>query len=360
MKNLRLLDLRNAVWDGTPNYINFKNLTQLEELAVDYLPRIPSYIAGQWPPDDWEWSFEVLSSLYILANSGVRITLDNLSGIESGHLANIVDRISTVRDLNLRGNGEINDADMKALAGCEALESLNIDACNGIGELGLAYLADANRLKVLTTSVVPKGANLHQLIKMTSLDSLTLTKLMEGAWEEGSDELSEVLSRLGEMEHLRVLGVAVHSEFSPEAFKVLKNLARLETLNLTVGSGRNKWEAFIAALETAHYVPVKKLVLVVNPVFGKLELDGMQQDLAKKIRSVVDNFKGSESIESLELYTDGFSRMAEADEKPEFVALLAKFPNLKTIRLHTEYSEDIDNARAYAKKWLGGYDVIID
>jgi hypothetical protein len=354
MKNLRVLELRGARWDGTPDYFPLSNMLNLRELAVDYLP-IAMHFEGQWPPKDldWEARWSVRDSLRELSDHGVLITLGNLSDITGTQLAGVVQRLTNLQELNLWDNDNINDADMRALAEHQSLRSLNIEDCTRITELGIAYLAKKNRLASLRLNPQMSDAILYQLSLMTNLEQLDVPAGLRFYSEDSAvpigDATRAAFEALSTLQKLKHLTWGLQDGVTSADFAPLAKLKSLTSLRLDGWSG----PAELIAFEIASVVPVTTIEFDADS--GLVSDNGWQEDAVTKSR--LDKLAQNKTLVEIRmnLYID--TQPTEAGKGGMLPALLAKAPGVKRIRVLSSDPVDVEFLKEYAKLHLASYQV---
>jgi hypothetical protein len=309
-----------------------------------------------YPPEGWEDTFHVTTALSNLSDRGVLITLGALSEIGGPQLARIASNIETLRELSLRDNTNVTDADMKSLADHKSLRALDLINCVGVTELGLAYFARQNRLSSLKLNPEMTDAIVYQLTRMTNLESL---EMPNGFWQHGfnSDEeigpkLQAVFEKLATLQKLKRLSWNTPQFATAANYAPLAKLKQLESLHLTL-LGEVGSEQILLALEVAAEVPVKTLELEAyeHDLIGETDLLGEEAKtrLAKIGRNSV--------VSELRLVMRPSMMLETTDEPGILPTVLAKFSGLKHITLEVPYTDTVAHYQAYAARHLGAYSV---
>ena len=358
LPHLAMLDLRGAVWNPEEiDYGALMALPHLKQLAIDYSPRAPKLEAqeDEWPPAGFEKYMNITSTLHELAKRGVQITLGNVRSLDGAAIRRIAENVSTLRELDLDRNEKVADADLKALAEHPNLESLNLTDCYSVTELGLAYLARQNRLKHLVVTIDLTEPVLHQLTRMTNLESLELpwgleeTHSEDDEWQRDEAVIFKALRALPKLRHFA--WAPRERAATPENFALLADLKSLKSLSLHVG-GYN----------VVDLVDLMRLLLLAQA-------------------ANVESFQISGSIVYLEgegsqlLASDEFGRLKKSDKLRELTLSTVEFPpnrtspiaetltpftGLKTVRLCVDDRDEIPDASRLGESSLKGYNVVIE
>lgn len=358
MKNLKFLELRGAEWGESPDYSALTSLKALKELAVDYVPRWSAWDLST-ANKNWDAGFNVTDSLRDLSARGVLVTLGNLDEISGKTLATIAENVTTLRELNLEGNSQINDADLKVLASHPALERLNLEECYEITELGLAYLAERNRLRSLRVSMEISEPIVYQLGRMTNLERLEVPWGLNlnggyGDEENYGELLRKALTQLSGLKNLKYLCWYVEQDVRPEDFSPLAKLPALRTLSLR---GIDKQEDLYAWLDIAAQVPVTRLEIGYSLGLFEDDKDILDGSLAKELAK----HKDVTSVKEILLDTGNYGIFADRPSEAGALPLvLKKFPSLKHVTLLAMDKEESNFYKAYAAKFLGDYEVIVE
>ena len=355
LPHLAMLDLRGAAWNPEElDYGALLALPHLKQLAVDYKPDV-TIDDLKFPPADFETSMNITSTLRELANRGVQITLYELSDLDGAAVRRIAENISTLRELDLHHNGDVTDADIKALAEHPRLESLDLTDCHSLTELGLAYLARQNRLKRLALSGELTEPVLHQLTRMTNLESLELPKGLNET-DIKNDELPQaeaaIFKALKALPKLRHLTWSYSShQVTHENFALLADLKALKSLSLNMSD--YKKVTLLDLVEVLHLAQVANVesFQISHPA---LVLEG-EASLLRESEQFA-RLKKSDKLRELTLGTVTLP----ANRTSPIGEALAPFTGLKTIRLYVSASEDIPDARRLGESSLKGYNVVIE
>ncbi|MCA8916558.1 MAG: hypothetical protein KDB90_14225 [Planctomycetes bacterium] len=221
---LTYLDLRDASWSGRIQYASLGGLKSLTELKLDYPDTASSEEVDLWGT--------YIQPLRAMAERKVQVTIGSADEPDGTALGELLANVGTIVSLDLFGNGKLTDADFKQVANYPALKELGARDVKGLTELGLAYLAEANKLEKLALDLRLGEAIGYQLQKMTRLVAFEYTfpastgpSGLYTSTKPTAETLGQCLPKMTGLRHLSVPMLAIVEMDWPERLE-------LETLEI--------------------------------------------------------------------------------------------------------------------------------
>ncbi|MEE9310886.1 MAG: hypothetical protein V3V10_00610 [Planctomycetota bacterium] len=343
--NLAYLNMKGANWNGHIDYRPLSKLKNLSGLTLDY-------------PDLWEegdddsgtmrqarFESDFYRPLSELAARDVELSITHGARAEGKSLATLLSRVDSIKSLDLYRNNRLTDADFKAIAASESIIELNVSRVSGLSELGLAFLARANRLTSLTLDHESTPAVCYQIGKMTSLTSLD----WDPSWRSVKDNQDLVASALSKLKALRSLKIT--ADVLLFAFEKSDGF-RLNYLEITSGwrdVSKDLQALSIAASISEHVNRNIDTGLLLKGPEGRW---GVTKSGGKEIEiKPFKMLKKTERLKTLELGVELYSRSKDSPlnkdedlELPGLAAILDSFPSLSKLIFNYSFHVDSFNA----------------